>query len=157
MEMKEAQLFLGCMTMALMKLSHPCRQEIPCHSWKCKEANSVLMKQIFVSGGVEKRWQAGWHMIWRPCSADRTWHYMRFSQDRGERRMGLTSHAERQSESACNFSKNPEDGFHNHMDARSCQWMVVIMDYDMADHGRYNPGRRRENQKRRTDTQHLRK
>jgi hypothetical protein len=28
--------------------------------------------------------------------------------------------------------------------------MVVIMDYDMADHGRYNPDRSRKSQERRT-------
>jgi hypothetical protein len=43
-----------------------------------------------------------------------------------------------------------ENGFHNHVDARSCQWMVVIMDYDMDDHGSYNLDRRRENQGRGT-------
>jgi hypothetical protein len=69
------------------------------------------------------------HTDWTRC-------YMGFGQDRGERRTGLTSHPERQSQSARCFSKNPEIGFHNHIDARSCQWMVVIMDYDIADHGR---------------------
>jgi hypothetical protein len=43
-----------------------------------------------------------------------------------------------------------ENGFHNHMDARSSHCMDVIMDYDMVDHGSYNPDRRRENQERGT-------
>jgi hypothetical protein len=69
---------------------------------------------------------------------------MGLGQDRGEQRTGLTyphftSHVERHSESVCSFPKNTENGFHNHVDARSCQWMVVIMDYDMEGHGRYNP------------------
>jgi hypothetical protein len=75
---------------------------------------------------------------------------MGFRQDRGEQRMGLTSQPERHSESALYSSKNSGNGRHDHMDARSCQWIVVIMDYDTDAHGRYNPGRRRENPERRT-------
>jgi hypothetical protein len=31
-----------------------------------------------------------------------------------------------------------------------CQWMVLIMEYDMADTGTYNLHRRRKNQEKRT-------
>jgi hypothetical protein len=133
-----------------MKVSHPSRQETPCHPWRWKDAFSVTKKTVLVHGGVEKLWQAGWDMIWNPCSSDWTWRYVWFGQDRGERRTGLTSHSERKSESACYFSQNPEITFNNHVDARNCQWMVVIMDYDMADYGRYNPDRSRKSQERRT-------
>jgi hypothetical protein len=90
--------FSGCIIMVFTKLIRPSRQEIPCHSWKCKDAKSVSLKRMFVSGGVEIWWHAGWDMIWRPCSTDWTWQYMRFGQERGERRMGLTSHTEWQTE-----------------------------------------------------------
>jgi hypothetical protein len=70
---------------------------------------------------------------------------MGFGQDAGERRMGLTSHIESQYS-----SKKSGNGHHVHMDARSCQWMVVKMQYDIADNGRCNPDRRRENEGRRT-------
>jgi hypothetical protein len=75
---------------------------------------------------------------------------MGFGQDRGERRTGLTSHPERQSEYARYSSRNSEKGFHNHMAVRSHQWMDVIMDNDMPVHGRINPDSRREDQARRT-------
>jgi hypothetical protein len=35
------------------------------------------------------------------------------------------------------------------MAARSLQWIVVIMDYDMPQHGRFNEDSRREDQVRR--------
>jgi hypothetical protein len=149
-ETREAQLFSGCITMVLKKRSHPSRQESPRHSWKCKGGCSIPKKTVLVCGGGEKLWLAGWDLIWSPCSTDWTWRYMWFGQDRGERRTGLTSHPEREPESARYSSRNPEDVFHNHMAARSHQWMVVIMDYDMPQHGRFNQDRRREDQARRT-------
>jgi hypothetical protein len=57
-------------------------------------------------------------------------------------------------------TKKSENGFHRHMDARSCRCMVVIMEYDMADNGRYNPDRRKVEliiKREKQDTQHLRK
>jgi hypothetical protein len=66
---------------------------------------------------------------------------MGFGQDRGEESMDLTSHPERQSECAQYSSRNAGNGHQDHT--------VVIMDYDVDDHGRFNPGRRRENQERR--------
>jgi hypothetical protein len=66
---------------------------------------------------------------------------MGFGQDRGEQRMGITSYPERQSEYAQYSSRNSGNGRQDHA--------VVIMDYDVDDNGRYNPGRRRENQVRR--------
>jgi hypothetical protein len=41
-------------------------------------------------------------------------------------------------------SKNSGYGRQEHVDARRCQWMVVIIKYDMADNGRYNADRRRK-------------
>jgi hypothetical protein len=66
---------------------------------------------------------------------------MGFGQDRGEERMGLTSHPEKQSESTQYSSRNSGNGSQDHT--------VVIMDYYVDDHERCNPGRRRENQGRR--------
>jgi hypothetical protein len=126
-------------------------KKFACHPWKCKDDYSITKKRVLVGGGVEKWWQAGWDTIWSRCSTDWTWHYMGVGQDRGERRTVLTSHPEGQPGS----SKGPEICVH--MDARSCQWMVVIMNYDMADYGRCIPDRRRENPERRTrHTHHLR-
>jgi hypothetical protein len=71
---------------------------------------------------------------------------MGFSKDRGERRMGLTSHGESQAESAQYSSKNSGNCHHGHKDARSCQWMVVIMENYMAENGKYNSDRRRKSQ-----------
>jgi hypothetical protein len=46
------------------------------------------------------------------------------------------------------FFKEPSS-FHNHMDARIWQRMVVIKNYDIADNVRYNRERRRRKQERR--------
>jgi hypothetical protein len=38
------------------------------------------------------------------------------------------------------------------MDAGSCQWIVVIMEYDMADNGRHNPDRERKKPREKNKT-----
>jgi hypothetical protein len=50
-EMTEAQLFSWCITVFLTKLIHPSRQEISCHSWKCKDVYSVTKNSVLVHGG----------------------------------------------------------------------------------------------------------
>jgi hypothetical protein len=53
-----------------------------------------------------------------------------------------------QKESAQYSTKTSRKDRHDHMDARSSWWMVVIMDYDMAYNGRYNPGRSKKSRER---------
>ena len=73
---------------------------------------------------------------------------MRLARTEGSEGWGSTTRPERLIESAQNSSKNSGNDHEGHMDATSCQCMVVIMKYDKADNGRCNPGRRRENQER---------
>jgi hypothetical protein len=112
------------------------------HLWENGRAYSSVVK--FRNDG-----SPGWDLIWSPCSTDWTWRYMGLGQDSGDRRTGLISHrGGNEEESAQHSTKNSENGLHDHTDARSCQWMVVIMEYDTADNGTYNPDRRRKNQER---------
>ena len=92
----------------------------------------------------------GWDVMWSPCSTDWTWRYTVFGMLRSERRMMVTSEHERKLESSRYSSTISGNCRQGHVDARICQWMVVIMKYDMADNLRYNRDRRRRNQKRRT-------
>ena len=64
--------------------------------------------------------------------------------------MGLTSKPERQLESAQCSSEYSGNGRQSHVGTRSCQWMVVIMKYDMADNVRYNRDKRWRTQEKRT-------
>jgi hypothetical protein len=92
----------------------------------------------------------GWDVMWSPCYTDWTWDYTLFGLHRSEQRMRHTSRHERKLESAQYSSTNSGNCHQGHLDATICQWMVVIMKYDMADNLRYNLDRRRRNQKRRT-------
>jgi type II secretory pathway component PulJ len=107
-------------------------------------------KGVFVCGRVEKCGSFAWDVIWSPWSTDWTWSYMGFGQNRSEQRMGLTPQVDRQLECAQFSSKDSGNGHQDHMDARSCKWMDVIIKYDMADNVGYNRDRRRRNQERRT-------
>jgi hypothetical protein len=85
-----------------------------------------------------------------PLSTDWTWRYMGLGQDRDERRVGLISRHERRYS-----TQKSVNGLHNHMDARTSRWMVVIMEYDMADNGRNNPNRMKKELIIKRKTRHI--
>jgi hypothetical protein len=87
----------------------------------------------------------GWDVMWGPSSTD--WHYTVFGLHRSEWRMRLTSKHERKLESGQYSSTNSRNCHQVHVEATICQWMVVIMKYDMADNVRYNCDRRRTRRK----------
>jgi alpha-glucosidase (family GH31 glycosyl hydrolase) len=76
-------------------------------------------------------------------------------QDTAGRRTGPFSRHERRYS-----TKKSENGLHEHMDAKSCRLMLVIMEYDMADNGRYSRNRRKKEiimKREEQDTQELQK